>query len=147
MVEMGTAIIVSSLISMIGLYLTTMMWNSNWFKKQNWKLQAQNIKAENKLKLKKLEREMGLTKGKSASKEIDKNTSGLMDYLPDLIELAKENPDLLELIPKFTGGESGEGGALDGILAFVEENPEILKGITQGIKNTQGQDSQNLLFE
>jgi hypothetical protein len=95
-----------------------------------------------------MEKQLGLGKTKnSASTEIKDSTGGIMDYLPDLIDLAKENPELLELLPQLTKGGGG-GGIAESLLGFVEENPEILQGITQGLKGASGKTGQNnLLYE
>jgi len=114
-------IITTSIISLAGMVLFFIINNNNWFKRQNFKLQAQNVKAENKLKLKKLEKELGL---ESKKKGID--LGGL---------------DIPSLIAQYAagGGESDEGGVGGVISEFVQDNPELVQSLLSGIGGNKGE--------
>jgi len=115
-------------IMLIGQIILLQMWNRNWFKKENFKLQRDNVKAENRLKLKKLEKEFGLTKGRSASSEI-KNA-------PDYIDLLKNlDPDKIRgILDVLQGGEEGESeGGIGDIIKQIP--PEVIEGFLSGVKD------------
>lgn len=125
-----TGIIATSLIGMMGMFLFLLLSNQNWFKRENFKLQAATVKAENKLKLKKLEKELGIS-------QKPKN---------DL-----SNIDIKGLISEYLGGEEEprEGSILDAIPSSVVEGfldkipPEKIQEILGGLANKEN-DSQYL---
>ena len=142
MIDTGTALIIGSFISLIGFLIFQERSVKNYFRKENFKIQKSNVMAQNKLNLKKLEREMGLT-GKSvtpAEKPTGSGTvAGLIPLLKDL------DPDtiktLIDLLGVSNEGES-EGGLMDILTNFAEENPELVKGFLDGIgKAKEGKDS------
>jgi hypothetical protein len=132
MVDMGTAIIVSSFLTMIGLLVFSQLGLRNYFKKENFKISKSNIMAQNKLNLKKLEREMGLTPSKSPKEE---KSGSVLDTLGALAPLIKNlEPDQIAgLIEAFIGGEGGAATG-DFISNFVNENPELVNNFLEGLK-------------
>lgn len=120
-----TGIIVTSIISLMGMVLFFMINNSNWFKRENFKLQVATVKAENKLKMKKLEKELGINQKKSPIQDID----------------------VKGLISEYLGGdeEPREGSILDSIPpsvieGFLDKIPpekiqEILGGLTKNAED------------
>jgi len=140
MVDTGTALIVGSFMSLFGMVILLQINNNNWFKRQQWKLDAGNIKAENKLRLKKLEKDMGLNT-RASKKEAEELPQGnLLGQLAPLLknldgETLKSLADTF--LPNSIEEEAPEGisGAL---LNFAEENPEIVNGILQGISGKMG---------
>ena len=60
-----TGLIIVSIIGIIGAIITTQLWQMNWFKRENFKIQKSNVMSQNKIKLRKLERDLGLTKDKN----------------------------------------------------------------------------------
>jgi len=114
-------------IMLIGQIILMQMWNRNWFKKENFKLQRDTVKAENRMKIKKLEKELGLTKGKSASAEI-KNDTGVMDLLKNL-----DNDKIAGILELLQSGESPEGET--GIVDIINKlPPEVIEGFLKGVK-------------
>jgi len=133
MIDTGTALIIGSFISLIGFLIFQERSVKNYFRKENFKLQKSNIMAENKLKLKKLEREMGLTGSNSTvTKEENTGIGGLLPLLKNL-----DSDTITNLLPLLSGG-GGDGSAPEGLteslLNFAEENPEIVKGLLDGLK-------------
>jgi hypothetical protein len=110
-------------IMLIGQIILLQLWNRNWFKKETFKLQRDTVKAENRIKLKKMEKELGITKGKSASNEI-KNENSIMDLLSNLDK--DKIVDILELLQG--GGEEKEG--ISSILDQIP--PEAIKAFLEG---------------
>ena len=123
----------------IGTLITILLWSnlslSKYFKKENFKTGLTNVRATNKLQLKKLEREMGLKPGSSKATP---GKLGNIGSLMDLIPLAKalEPEQLKELASMFLeGGFEGEeaqegGGLLDNIPKSVIDS--FIKGLTEG---------------
>jgi hypothetical protein len=97
--------------SIAGTILITQMWQMNWFKKENFKFQKANVMAENKIKLKKLEREMGLDTPKGTSFN---EKGGLNDIIKGL------DRDKIEGILDTLGGGKDE---------YIEEEPSELEKI------------------
>lgn len=127
-------------IMLIGQIILLQMWNNNWFKKENFKIQKSNVLAENKLKLRKLEKEMGLnpTKGgKTEEKSALNKLGGLADLLP-LLKVLDED-QLSALVDRFigSGGEETEydeeEGLVGTLMGYAEEHPDVVKGLLEGI--------------
>lgn len=128
-------LIVVSLISTAGMILITQLLQLNWFKKENFKIQKYNIMGENRIKLKKLERDLGV---KNVLPEV-KEEVGPLSTITQLLPLLKNlDPDQLgALIDKFVGGSSEP--VEEGALSFLDNiPPELLekglKAITEGSK-------------
>jgi len=146
--DIGTSIIAGSIISLIGFIIIIQLNNTNWFKRQNWKFQAQNIKAENKLKLKKLERELGLQQSmKSQPEALGASNSSGISLLSDLAPLLSklDGDQLSALAERFLpeGGGEEAGGVSGALLNFAQENPEVVQGIIKGISGKIGDNNIN----
>jgi len=138
-------------IMLIGQIILMQMWQNGWFKKENFKMQKSMVMAENKLKIRKLEREMGLTPGKEP-----KEKRGTFDTIKDLAPLLKNlNPDQIgALFDKFTGGgteEYEEGDVEDMLMDYAVKNPEVVKeflaGLTEGKESTKEEGPGDVVFE
>lgn len=129
-------LIAMGLISLAGMVLLFTMNNSMWFKKQNFKVDIFNVKAQNKLNLRKLERDMGLTTSKASV--IKETTSPSLGGIEKLLPLLKNLDSdqlggLLEAYTGLTAEEGAEGTMLDTLLGYAEEHPEIVKGLLDGL--------------
>jgi len=112
-------------IMLIGQIILLQMWNANWFKKENFKMQRDTIKAENRIKLKKMEKELGL-KGQSASTEI-KNETNIMDLLKNL-----DRDKIADILEMLQGGENEpEGDTLTDIINKLP--PEVIQNFLKGV--------------
>ena len=95
--DVGTALIISSVISLIGLLLWSERNNINWFKRKNF-LFKQKVEG---VKLKSLERQLNL-KPTSLKEEkgLLENIKGLdLDKINDLISLVQKDEDVDEEEP------------------------------------------------
>jgi len=112
-----TGIIATSLISLAGMMLFFIINNNNWFKRENFKIQKSSVMAENRIKLKKLEKDLGIKAGKAPTTEnsvmdllkgIDqdkiKNILGYLQGGDDLIDDDEPQNDLEALISKLPPG-------------------------------------------
>ena len=125
--DIGTSIIIGSFISLIGMIIILERNTVNWFKKENWKMQKTNIMNENRIKLRKMEKELGLTK--TPIKTESSIPSGLIG---ELVNTYLQNQS-----------ESGGGGLQDIIGGFIENNPEIVESFVKGLtKKENPQDNQ-----
>jgi hypothetical protein len=137
---------------LIGQIILMQMWQNGWFKKENFKIQKSLVMAENKLKMRKLEREMGLQPSKKIVQE--EKTGGTMDMISSLLPLLKDlDPDQLgELVEHFIGdGERAEAGAagdpISMLMGYAKRNPEMVEGVVGFLKglgagNEESQQSQ-----
>lgn len=119
-----------SLISLAGMVLLYTLSNRTWFKRQNFKIEMFNIKATNKLQLRKLEREMGLTPGKKTGTAAAASPlGGIAQLLPLLKTLEPEQ--LSGLVEAYTGSQDagGDGSPIDILMGFAEDHPEVVQGI------------------
>lgn len=128
------------IVMLIGQVILMGMWNANWFKRENFKIQKSNVLAENRLNLRKLEKDLGLG---SSKKELLPTESPPTDKLGLLSQLAPLAPILAKLdsdqigalIDKFvTGAESEEGGG--GLLESIP--PELIESFLKGFKENKG---------
>ena len=133
-------------IMLIGQIILLQMWNNNWFKKENFKMEKSLVMSKNKLSLRKLEKEMGLIPSKNITPVEGK---GALGTLTDLAPLLKnlDADQLGGLIDKFVGGgESGEGegeGDLTSILMdYATKNPEMVQGLLEGL--TKGKPTESV---
>jgi len=138
-------------IMLIGQIILMEMWNRNWFKKENFKIQKSNLLATNKLQLRKLEKEMGLTPGKES-----KEKRGTFDTIKDLAPLLKnlDADQIGMLFDKFIGGGSGEEYEeenVEGMLMdYAVENPEVVKKFLAGLTEGKGGEesiAEEIVFE
>jgi len=112
-IDIGTAVIISSLISILGAILIMNTNLRNYFKKQNFNLK---IQAE-KLKIKKIERDLNL---KPSSLKSDK---GLIESIKD-IDIDKIK-GLLDTVSN--DEEESEGDITSRISNIIEKNPELVE--------------------
>lgn len=135
--------ILMGIVMLIGQVILMGMWNANWFKRENFKIQKTTLLAQNKLQLRKLERDLGLTKAKDIIPADKPSTMQTISNLAPL--LSKLNPDTIDMLAdKFLGnsaaeiGAGGGGDVTDMLMNFATKNPEmvqdILGGITEGYK-------------
>lgn len=137
--------VIVAIISTVGMMITVQLWQLNWFKRENFKIKKKNIEGENRLKLKKLEKELGLQPSKEPREERSKFDT-LSDLLPVLSKLDADQ--LGVLIDKFAGGgeydlPETEGGLLDMLGDFADKNPEAVKSFIEGLsgKKTSKQET------
>jgi len=130
---------------LIGQIILMQMWQNGWFKKENFKIQKSLVMAENKLKMRKLEKEMGL---KPSTKIVPEEQTSTLGTISTLLPLLKNlDPDQLgDLVDRFVGGEREEGAAtgdpLNMLIDYATRNPEMLEGLLKGLgagKNEQSQ--------
>lgn len=124
---------------LIGQIILMQMWQNGWFKKENFKIQKSLVMAENKLKMRKLEKEMGLTPSK---KIIPAEQPSTIETISGLLPLLKSlDPDKLgELVDHFIGeGDMGPESAAAGdpismVMSYAKRNPEMVEGVIGFLK-------------
>jgi hypothetical protein len=118
----------------MGAILTTQLWQMNWFKRENFKIQKSNIMAENRIKIKKLERELG----------INTSTKGKTNI--DLTQLKTLGKELLGVDTESLTGNDWLDGIIQGITNYAEENPEVVQNVISKL-NIGKQQNQDQLYE
>lgn len=122
-----TGLIVTSIIGLMGMVLMFIINNSNWFKRENFKLHKSNILNENKIKLERLRKELGLQKGGVQTQKSDE-TVGVLDLLKGLDR--DKIGGILELLQGNDEEEPVERE--EGILGLIDKlPPEALQGIIE----------------
>jgi hypothetical protein len=127
-------LIIVSIISLIGTIIIATMFNANWFKKENFKLQKQNILAENRIKFKRLEKEMGLRDKAPAM-----DYSALLPLAEKFLKPAESAEDWVDESP------DGVTGAL---LDYAAAHPDIVQSLAKGFldKSKQNQGGNETQF-
>ena len=131
-------LIAVAFISGVFMLMSIYILNMNWFKKENFKISRDNVKAENRIKLKKLERDLGLHNKIPSLPQNEKSVlSGLGELAPLLQKLPPET--IADLAERFLGGgdvaePEDSGGLGEMVYNWAKENPEMVKGILEGIK-------------
>ena len=112
----------------VGSILITQMWQMNYFKRENFKIQKSTVMSENRLKMERLRKEMGLTKG--AKPEIEHETGGVMNLLKGL-----DTNKVLDIVDILKGGgEEDLGDAVsaepkDTISQLIDKlPPSVIEG-------------------
>ena len=78
--DIGTAILIGSVANIFGMILFMYTRDLSWFKKENFKMQKSNVMAQNKIKLKKLEKDLGI----STSRTPASSDKGLIESIQGL---------------------------------------------------------------
>jgi len=134
LIDTGTALIVTSLIGLAGIFLFNLINNSNWFKRENFKIQKSNIMAENRIKLRKMERELGLP-NKTTIKETP--TGNILDTLKNLdIDKIQGILDLLGNKEELEEDET----PTDKLIKMVTENPQIINKVLGSLGDNKKDD-------
>jgi len=145
-------LIAVSLISLAGMVLLFTLNNSTWFKKENFKIQKKNVMDENRIKLKKLEKDMGLTS--KSSVPVYQEQPSMLETGGNLLNMAKNlTPEQLQLLAgKFLKEDEGydekEPGLLEKAFDFAQQNPEIAQQFLSGIVGIKkGENTQTDIYE
>jgi len=127
-------LIVCAIIGLVGSIIVTQMWQNNWIKKESFKLKKKNILDENRIKMKKLERDLGVTNIKDTPEPPE--NKGILDLLKGLDKDKIEN-----ILDMLQGGEEGEEpGGLGGIIDHLP--PELVKGFLNGINKKKDENQE-----
>lgn len=120
----------------IGAIITTQLWQLNWFKRENFKIQKSNVMAENKIKLRKLEKELGMVPSKNV---MPKEPAGMGENISHLLNLIRNiDPEQLPaLIDVFMGGgeENSDISKLGTLIDAI--SPDAIAGLIEGFTNKQ----------
>jgi hypothetical protein len=147
---MDDAIVLSTIIGSVFSIIGLLILDRNWFRRERFKFDQDTQKKEMTLRFKKMARELGLD---SKLPPYRPPASNPTDVISGLLPLLKNiNPDQLGAIADILGGQEAEGGGeaqggVEGLVDFAVKNPEILKGVTDFIKQksaTGGNESQLL---
>ena len=118
----------------VGSILVTQMWQMNWFKRENFKMQKTNVMAENRIKMKKLERELGL---KSSKTPVEHETPGVLDLLKGLDR--DKIAGILEMLQDPDGSVDYDEPPKNDLLALIDKLPP---GVVEGFLKKLGGDGE-----
>jgi len=129
-----------------GSILITQMWQMNWFKRENFKFNMAVNRKDMSIRFRKIERDLGLTKGKAVK---DTTSKTPMDWLETIKKL---DPNMIHSFVDSISGEkqeyddetAGDQGLIEKALGVARDNPELaqnfLAGLTKGQGEQQGSD-------
>lgn len=121
-------LIAVSFISSIFMLVGIMLLNRNWFQKERFKLEKSNLQAQNRIQIKRMEKELGLTPSRQPK---EAPTGNILDLIKNLDRDKIEN--ILELLGGGEGETEGEAPT-DTLIRMVNENPEIISKFLGGVK-------------
>lgn len=146
-------LIIASILGLIGTVIILQLNQAGWFKKQKWLADRDTQRSINKIKLKKLEKDLGVTTSKNTA--IPQGGIGLLGQLAPLLKNLSGD-QLMDLANRFLPQEgeyeeAGTGSLAEGLISYATQNPQIagqlIANLTGGSGNaaqiTQGQNSQN----
>ena len=113
--DIGTAILISSFVSLCGIIIVIELNNRNWFKRKNFLL-GQQVE---KIKLKKLERDLNIKPTKTTDeKTLLESVKGLdIDKIKNLLNIVQNDED-----------ESETDNSLTSVITnLIENNPELVE--------------------
>lgn len=128
-------LIIVSFISLAGMVLMYTINNANWFKRENFKMQRTNILAENRLKLKKLAKELDVTIGNPIKEE-----KGILDSIKGL-----DKDKIAGILGMLQGSEDLEDtpeGIEGAIMNFASKNPELVNKFISGFGSAKKEGGQ-----
>lgn len=139
-----TGLIVVSIISLAGMVLMFMINNNNWFRRENFKIQKSNIMTENKIKIEKLRKEMGLQKGVKTDNMHE--TGGVMDLIKGLD--ANKLGGIIDVLKGDDGGVDDEpDDAVGRIMGLIDKvPPEVIEGILKGLNKDKEVEEGGMLY-
>lgn len=136
-----------AIIMQLGTIITIAIWSSlslrKYFLKENFKTGLSNVRAENRIKLKKLERDFGLKESNVSHTEGPPSLISQLGQLSQFAPLIKhlDEDQIGALINKFTGesetvGEDEQGGGISSILDAIPKS--VIDSFTAGLKDGGG---------
>ena len=141
--------IVVSLISLAGMVLLFTLNNSTWFKKENFKIQKKTLMDENRIKLKRLERELGLQASPNMPYQEPRSA---LDVGGDLLGVLKnlDSDQVKGLAAKFLNPDepaydAPESDITSTLIDYATKHPEVVQGLLEGV--TKGKTSDNAIYE
>jgi len=111
-------------IMLIGQIILMYMWNANWFKKENFKMQKQLVMKQNNLKLKKLEKDFGL----QGATKIAPEAKGWGELLQNI-----DSDKIKDILSIVQGGDEESEGGIGDLINNIP--PEVIEGFLKGAKN------------
>lgn len=137
---MDEAFIYVAVISGLFTLAAISLMNVNWFKRERFKFETSNLKKQNDLQLKKMARDLGISKSLPPQPQPSGNVGGLLDLAKGL-----STDQLGAIADIIRGNEETEGGGgiegIDDLIAFATKNPEIVKSFLSGAKGGSGGDT------
>ena len=124
-----------------GSILITQMWQMNWFKRENFKFNMAVNRKDMSIRFRKIERDLGLTKGKAVQ---DTTSKTPMDWLETIKKL---DPNMIHsFVDSITGekqeyeeGPEGDQGLIEKALGVARDNPELAQNFLAGLTKGQGE--------
>ena len=144
--------VISGVFGIVGLLIL----DRNWFRRENFKMQANFTKQEYSLRMKKMAKDLGLASSSQKSSSNIESSSPLQtigSLAPLLKSLAPEQ--ISDLVGVLTGKPAPEGasdeegpesplGGIDGLLEFATKNPQLVQGFLDGLSK-KGEGGQDLI--
>lgn len=118
----------------VGSILVTQMWQMNYFKRENFKIKKSNVMAENRIKMKKLERELGL---KGSKTPVEHETPGVLDLLKGLDK--DKISSILEMLQDNEVSDDYDEPPKSDLLALIDKLPP---GVVEGFLKKLGGDGE-----
>lgn len=130
-------IIVTTVIGSIASLGALLLLDRKWYKREDHKTKVAFERKEQTLRLKKLEKDLGLKDAKSSRSVEPESLGGVKDLIPAILK--NMAPEQLQDIIGNVVGETGEpSGVGDQLLQFAEDHPEIAKPIIEGVISKLG---------
>lgn len=135
-------IIIVAIITTIGMFISILLLDHSFFRRLKWKQDFEMAM----LKVKKKE----MRKDRQIANSIKtKAPTGKIENLINMVKLLDNEglQDLLGLLPKGVAeGVEGEGGILDVIIDYAEDNPDIVKKFVEGLTGG-GKKESDVIYE
>ena len=133
------------LLMLAGQIIMLLLWQAGWFKKERFKMEKANVMAQNKLTIRQMEKNMGLSKSKNPiPTEAPGVLSTIGNILPMIQGLKPEQlGDLIDIFVNrgYADEEDVKTKPVDWLMDFAGKNPDLVKGFVEGItrpKQDQG---------
>jgi hypothetical protein len=132
-----TGLIVVSIISLAGMVLLFTLNNNNWFRRENFKIQKSNVLNENRIKMKKLEKDLGITSSKTQNTH---ETGGVLDLIKGLD--SDKVGQILDLVKGEGGDMAYDDAPKSDIAAIIDKlPPSVIEGFLSKLQdNTSGKE-------
>jgi len=137
--DVPTAMIWCTVISSVFGLLFLELHSRNWFRKKGYENNLAFLKKAQDLQLKKLAKSLDLGTAKNTPSPPPSNAGAAPDTIGTLLGLAKNlNPEQLGAIAdiiqgRLAGGDEVVPEGIDGLMGFLEKNPDLVKGFLDGL--------------
>ena len=140
---MDSSLIAVAIISGVFGIISIQLIQYNYFKKKRFDFKISQAKKLDTIKLQQVRKEMGISKNAKITEYSAPEENNIIDLIKN-VDMDKIRGALSMLQG---GDDEEESPPLGGIAGFIEENPDMVNSILQGLKDNKNQGQEKIEYE